>query len=124
MEPTREGFHLLAMIWNHFLLVEAPDALPEDIVLLGEDAPSPDVHHALGRGDFWTRRGAELLRRPAVLQPGRKVETIHDTNQDDLTSVCDGVFLPWVHGTTMLHVFPHFFPTTVIRPWINFLQVQ
>lgn len=83
------------MIWNHFLLKEAPHALPEDIVLLCEDASSPDVHHGLGRGGFWTRRGAELLRRPAVLQPGRKAETIHDTNQDDLASVCNGVFLLW-----------------------------
>lgn len=67
------------MIWNHFLLIEAPDALPEDIVLLGEDASSPDVHHGLGREGFWTRRGAELLRRPTVLQPGRNMETIQDT---------------------------------------------
>lgn len=66
------------MIWNHFLLIEAPDALPEDIVLLGEDAAGPDVHHGLGTGDFWTGRGGGLLSRLTVMQPGRTAERIQD----------------------------------------------
>lgn len=28
------------------------------------------------------------------------LETIHDSNQDHLTSVCSGVFLLWLHGAT------------------------
>lgn len=70
--------HLLAMVRDHFFLIEAPDALPEDIVLLGEDAPGPDVRHGLGSGDFRTGRGNRLLRRLAVLQPGRMAEMICD----------------------------------------------
>lgn len=66
------------MIWNRFLLIEAPDALPEDIVLLSEDASGPDIHHGLGTGDFWTGRGDGLLRRPTVLQPGRTAEMTRD----------------------------------------------
>lgn len=63
--------HLLAVVWNHFFLIEAPDALPEDIVLLGEDASGPDVHHGLGTGGFRTGGGNGPPRRLTVLQPGR-----------------------------------------------------
>lgn len=71
------------MIWNHFLLIEAPDASPEDIVLLSKDASGPDVHHVLGTGGFWTGRGDGLLRRLTVLQPGRMAEMIRDTSHND-----------------------------------------
>lgn len=69
---------------NHFLLIEASHALPEDVVLLSEDAPGPDVHHGLGTGGFWTGRGDGLLRRPTVLQPGRMAEMIPDTSHENL----------------------------------------
>lgn len=100
------------MIGNHFLLIEAPHALPEDVVLLGEDAPSPDVHHGLGRGDFWTRGGAQLLRRPTVLQPGRNIETIHDAHQGHSTSGqqwCLPALGSWCNIRCKFTVFPHFF---------------
>lgn len=66
------------MIWNHFFLKEAPKALPEDIMLLGEDASGPDVHQGVGAGDFWTGRGSGPLRRPTVLKPGQMAEMIRD----------------------------------------------
>lgn len=81
------------MIWNHFLLIEAPHALPEDIVLLGEDASGPDVHHGLGTGDFRTGRGAELLHCPTVLQPGRRAETVRDTSHDGKRCCVRSLFL-------------------------------
>lgn len=72
--------HLLAMIWNHFFLKEAPDTLPEDVVLLCEDASGPDVHQGVGAGDFWTGGGSGPLRRPTVLQPTQMAEMIRDTS--------------------------------------------
>lgn len=68
--------NLLAMIWNHFFLKKAPKALPEDIMLLGEDASGPNVHQGVGAGDFWTGGGSGPLRCATVLQPGQMAEMI------------------------------------------------
>lgn len=70
--------HLLAVIRNHFFLKEAPHALPEDVVLLSEDASGPDVHQGVGAEGFWTGGGGGPLRRPTGLKPGRMAEMICD----------------------------------------------
>lgn len=52
------------MVWNHFLLIEASDALSKDVMVLVEDPPGPDVHQGLGAGGLWTGRGDRV---PKVL---------------------------------------------------------
>lgn len=65
-------FHLLLVVWNHFLLIEAADALPEDIMVLVEDPAGPDVHQGLGAGGLRAGRGDLLPKLLGLtVQPGR-----------------------------------------------------
>lgn len=68
-------------MWHHLLLKEAPDAVPEKVMVLVEDPAGPDVHHGLGTGGLWTDGGGGLpvLLGLAVLQPGKEYK--HFTNQ-------------------------------------------
>lgn len=45
------------MVWDDFVLIEAPDAFSEDIMVLAEDPTCPDVRQVLGTGGLWTGDG-------------------------------------------------------------------
>lgn len=64
------------MVRNHFFLKEAPDILPEEIVVLVEDPAGTDVHQGLGAGGLWTGRVDRLavLLGLDVLQSGKNSE--------------------------------------------------
>ena len=52
--------YVLLVVGHHFLLEEASDALPEEIVVLGEDPARADVHQRLGAGRLGARGGLGL----------------------------------------------------------------
>lgn len=71
---------------HHFLLEKAPDALPEEVVVLVENPPGSDVHQRLGGGGFQARGadGLPVLLRLSVLQSGGKREAdTYDVTRDD-----------------------------------------
>ena len=82
--------YILAVVRDHLLLEEAACALPEEVVVLAEDASRPDVHQRLGA----RRLGPEGRRRltggvrVAVLTPSDGPGRAHMTSRRGLQSKC------------------------------------
>lgn len=58
------------MIRNYFFLNEAPDVLPEQVMLLREDPPCPDVHQRLGHWGLRAKGGGRATLQ--VLHSGKR----------------------------------------------------
>ena len=93
--------YILAVVRDHLLLEEAACALPEEVVVLAEDASRPDVHQCLGA----RRLGPEGRRRltggvrVAVLTPSDGPGRAHMTSQRGIqNSSCSGA-LAWSRRT-------------------------
>lgn len=72
VHSSQASIHSLSVVWQHLLREEVAHRFPEDVVVLVEDWPNPNVHHVWG-GDGGGAEGDIL-----TVAPGRPNKTLID----------------------------------------------